>query len=123
MKKFKIALVLFFGLFTSLGLKAQTKDYYAGKWDFIIYKTPYGDVKRTFVLERKEGKLIGVVQDSTGQELTKITNVTEKEKTVSIDFTSQGYDVTLTIDPVDNDHSKGNLAGFEAKGVRRKEGR
>lgn len=123
MKKFKVILTVFFSLFAIWGLKAQTKDYYAGKWDFVIYKTPYGDVKRTFVLERKDGKLIGVVQDSTGQDLTKITNVTEKEKTAAIDFTSQGYDVTLTIDPVDNDHAKGNLAGFEAIGVRRKEGK
>ncbi|WP_316825472.1 hypothetical protein [Pedobacter miscanthi] len=121
MKKFKTTLLVLLSLFAFLGLKAQTKDYYVGKWDLIIYGTPYGNVKRTFVLERKDGKLGGVVQDSTGQELTKITNVTEKEKTVAIDFTAQGYDVTLSLDQVDSGHVKGNLAGFEAKGARRKE--
>jgi hypothetical protein len=47
--------------------------------------------------------------------------VDEKDKTAIIAFTTQGYDVELTIDPVDDDHVKGNLAGFDAKGVRKKE--
>ncbi|SFO85728.1 hypothetical protein SAMN05428949_6769 [Chitinophaga sp. YR627] len=121
MKKLKATLVLFISLFAVSGIKAQTKDFYPGTWDVMIFGTPYGDVKRTFVLERKEGKLGGVIKDSTGAELTKITKVTENGKTAAIDFTSQDYDVTLTIDPVDEDHVKGNLAGFTTTGVRRKE--
>ena len=76
----------------------------------------------TFVLERKDGKLTGAMQDSTGKELTKITSVEEKDKTITAAFTIQSYDVTLTLDPVDDDHVKGSLMGmFDAKGVRIKD--
>lgn len=121
MKQFKTILLVFFSLFAVICVKAQTKDYYPGKWDMMVYSTPYGDVKLTFVLERKDGKLGGVVQDSTGKETAKITRVDEKDKEAIIAYTTQGYDVELTIDPVDDDHVKGNLAGFDAKGIRRKE--
>lgn len=121
MKKFKTMLLVVFSLFALVSAKAQTKDYYPGKWDVMVYGTPNGDAKLTFVLERKDGKLGGVVQDSTGKETAKITKVDEKDKTAIIAFTTQGYDVDLTIDPVDEDHIKGSLAGFEAKGNRRKE--
>ena len=74
------------------------------------------------VLERKDGKLTGAVQDSTGKEMTKITQIDEKDKTITAAFTVQSYDVTLTLDPVDDDHVKGSLMGmFDAKGVRVKE--
>ena len=121
MQKLKTMLVLLISFFAVSGLKAQVRDFYPGTWDVMIYGTPYGDVKRTFVLGRIDGKLGGVIKDSTGEELTKITRVSEKDKTAAIDFTSQGYDVTLTIEPVDDDHVKGNLAGFTTTGIRRKE--
>jgi hypothetical protein len=122
MKKFKTILLAFFSLFAVLCVKAQTKDYYPGKWDVMVFGTPNGDAKLTFVLERKDGKLGGVVQDSTGKETAKITQIDEKDKTATISFTTQGYDVALIIDPVDDDHVKGTLAGFDAKGIRKKEG-
>nr|WP_294874278.1 hypothetical protein [uncultured Pedobacter sp.] len=55
----------------------------------------------TFVIERKGGKLTGTVQDSTGNEMTQITQITEKEKSITAAFTVQGYDITLSLDPVD----------------------
>ncbi len=121
MKKLKTILLPFLCLFAVMDVSAQTKDYYPGKWDMKIYNTPYGNVKLTFALERKEGKLGGVVQDSTGKETARVTKIDEKDKTAIIAYTTQGYDVELTIDPVDDDHVKGSLAGFTAEGARRKE--
>ncbi|SEM81136.1 hypothetical protein SAMN05192574_101883 [Mucilaginibacter gossypiicola] len=123
MKKLNFVFTLIIGLFISLNIHAQTKsDYYPGKWNVLVMGTPNGDSKMTFVLERKDGKLGGVVQDSTGKELTKITSVEEKYKTITAAFTIQSYDVTLTLDPVDDDHVKGSLMGmFDAKGARVKE--
>jgi len=84
--------------------------------------TPNGDAKLTFLLERKDGKLAGAVQDTTGKEMTKITQIDEKDKTITAAFTIQSYDVSLTLEPVDDDHVKGSLMGmFEAKGIRVKE--
>jgi len=115
---FTVAMALFFGL----NAKAQTTDYFPGKWNVVVMGTPNGDAKMTFVLERKDGKLSGTVQDTTGKEMTKITQIDEKDKTITAAFTIQSYDVSLTMEPVDDDHVKGSLMGmFEAKGIRVKE--
>lgn len=122
MKKLSFILTVVIGLFFGLNAKAQTADYFPGKWNVVIMGTPNGDAKMTFVLERKDGKLTGAVQDTTGKELTKITSIDEKDKTIAAAFTIQSYDVTLTLEPVDDDHVKGSLMGmFDAKGARVKE--
>jgi hypothetical protein len=123
MKKLSSIFTVIIGLFISVNVHAQTKpDYYPGKWNVLVMGTPNGDSKMTFVLERKDGKLGGAVQDSTGKEITKITSIEEKDKTITAAFTIQSYDVTLSLDPVDDDHVKGSLMGmFDAKGVRVKE--
>jgi hypothetical protein len=123
MKKLSFIFTVIIGLFISVNVHAQTKpDYYPGKWDVLVMGTPNGDSKMTFVLERKDGKLTGAVQDSTGKEITRITSIEEKDKTITAAFTIQSYDVTLSLDPVDDDHVKGSLMGmFDAKGVRVKE--
>ena len=135
MKKLSLILTVVAGLMISLTTtKAQTTatattaaattttDYFPGKWNVIVKGTPNGDAKMTFVIERKDGKLGGAVQDSTGKELTKITSIEEKDKTITAAFTIQSYDVTLTLEPVDADDVKGSLMGmFDAVGVRVKE--
>ena len=123
MKKLSLIFTIAIGLFMSLTVNAQTKpDYYPGKWNIVVMDTPNGDAKMTVVIERKEGKLTGAIQDSTGNETSKITQIDEKDKTATIAFNTQGYDVTLTLDPVDDDHVKGSMLGmFDAKGTRVKE--
>jgi len=135
MKKLNLIFTVVLGLFMSLTVKAQTtapatatatatttSDYYPGKWNVVVKGTPNGDAKMTFVFERKDGKLTGAIQDTTGKEMTKITSIDEKDKTITAAFTIQTYDVTLTMDPVDADNIKGSLMGmFDATGVRVKE--
>ena len=122
MKKLSFILTVAIGMLFGLNAKAQTTDYFPGKWNVVVMGTPNGDAKMTFVLERKDGKLSGAVQDTTGKEMTKITSIEEKDKTITAAFTIQSYDVTLTMEPVDDDHVKGSLMGmFDAKGVRVKE--
>ena len=123
MKKLSLIFTLVFALFLGVQSKAQTTtDYFPGKWNVVVMGTPNGDAKMTLVLERKDGKLTGVVQDTTGKEMSKITQIDEKDKTMTAAFKVQEYDVALTLEPVDDDHVKGNLLGmFDAKGVRVKE--
>jgi hypothetical protein len=135
MKKLNLIFTVAAALLISLTVNAQTAapatpnpptttiaDYYPGKWNVIVMGTPNGDAKMTFVLARVDGKLTGAVQDSTGKELTKITTIDEKDKSMTAAFTIQQYDVTLTLDPIDDDHVKGSLMGmFDAKGVRVKQ--
>jgi len=123
MKKLSLIFTVIFGVFLFVNAKAQaTTDYFPGKWLVSVTGTPRGDVKMIFVLERKDGKLTGAVQDSTGKELTKIISIEEKDKTITAAFNVHDYDLTLLMEPVDDDHVKGTMLGmFEAKGVRVKE--
>ena len=123
MKKLNLTLAVILGVFFSSGATAQTiSDYYPGKWIVAASGTPEGDVKMTFYLERKDGKLTGTVQDSTGKIKRVITSIEEKDKTISLYFSVPGYDLSLVLDPVDDDHVKGSLLGmFDANGVRIKE--
>jgi len=123
MKKLSLIFSIVLCTFLSITAKAQsTPDYFAGKWNVVIMGTPQGDAKMTFLLERKDGKLTGAVQDSSGTEISKLSKVEEKDKTIVAYFTAQNYDVTLTLEPIDDDHVKGSLLGmFDAKGIRVKE--
>jgi hypothetical protein len=123
MKKLSLTFTVILALFLSINASAQsTTDYFAGKWKVTIFGTPNGDAPMNFVFERKDGKLTGVVQDTTNKEMAKISQIDEKEKTITAAFTIQSYDVTLTLEPVDDDHVKGSLMGmFDAKGIRVKE--
>ena len=99
-------------------------DYFPGKWKVTVFGTPQGDAVMFFILERKDGKLSGIVRDSTDKELTKMTSVDEKEKNITVYFTTQGYDVNVFLEPVPADSVKGSLMGmFDTKGVRVKEGK
>lgn len=124
MKKISLFFFLFLGLLFSQSLKAQAiKDYYPGKWLITVFGTPQGDAKLTFILSRKDNKLSGVIMDSLEKvQLSPITSFDEKDKTLTMGFNLQNYDLTLTLDPLDDDHVKGNMIGmFDAKGVRIKE--
>jgi hypothetical protein len=125
MKKLCFAFTGLFLLLISFTASAQTKpatDYFASKWDMLFEGLPQGDPRMIISLQRKEGKLEGSVMDSTQKEIAKISKVDEKDSSVTVYFTAQGYDVTLDMIKKDADNITGNLMGmFEAKGVRIKE--
>ncbi|HEY4325013.1 MAG TPA: hypothetical protein VGN20_13540 [Mucilaginibacter sp.] len=123
MKKLSLILTVVLGLFLTLNVKAQTKpDYFVGRWAIVVMGTPNGDAKMSVVLERKDGKLTGTVRDTTDKEMSKISTIEEKDKTITAAFNVQSYDVTLTLEPIDDDHVKGSMMGmFDAKGIRVKE--
>jgi TPP-dependent indolepyruvate ferredoxin oxidoreductase alpha subunit len=101
---------------------AQSKsgaDYFAGTWNILLKGTPNGDAKMIFVLDKKDTAMTGVVQDSTGKEMSKIEKTELKADTITVYFTAQGYDVTVTINKKDDDHVIGSLMGmFDVEGDR-----
>ncbi|MDB5279638.1 MAG: hypothetical protein JWR61_4593 [Ferruginibacter sp.] len=105
-----------------MGANAQAKtgaDYFTGTWSVLIKGTPGGDAKMTFVLEKKDATMTGVVKDSTGAETAKISSAELKENQLTVYFTTQGYDVNLVMDKKDEDHVTGSLMGmFDAEGDR-----
>ena len=123
MKKINSLTGLFF-LFLSFSANAQSKtgaEYFAGKWNVEITGTPYGDLKRIYVLEKSDKTLTGIVQDSTGKEITKCSKVELKETEVTLYYQAMGNDVSITLIKKDDDNVTGNVMGmFEAKGKRMK---
>jgi len=124
MKKFKsifIALLLFA---FAVAAKAQTSNaaYFAGKWNVLIKGTPNGDAKMVFVIDNTSDSLSGVVQDSTGAEVSKISSIEQKENEITVYFNAQGYDVNVVLDKKDDDHATGTLMGmFDVDAERIKE--
>jgi hypothetical protein len=122
MKKINsIAMVLLF-LVLTVGANAQTKtgaDFFAGKWKVLITGTPYGDLKIFYVLEKNDNTLTGIVQDSTGKEITKCSKVEVKDNEVTLYYQAMGNDVSITLIKKDDDHVTGSVLGmFDAKGER-----
>lgn len=109
-------------LLLSVGANAQTKkgaDFFAGKWKVLITGTPYGDLERIYVLEKNGNALTGIVQDSTGKEVAKCSNVEVKDNEVTLYYQSMGNDVNITLIRKDDDHVTGSVLGtYDAKGER-----
>lgn len=125
MKKLSSIFAGIFFLLLSVSVNAQSKsgaDYFKGKWSVLLKGLPTGDTKMIFVLENRNDSIVGVVQDSTGAEITKITSAELKDTEITVYFTAQGYDVNLLMTKKDDDHTTGSLMSmFDAEGERIKE--
>ena len=72
-----------------------------------------------FILDKKDSTLTGVVQDSTGKEMTKIDKVEVSGDKATVYFNTGGYDVNLEMNKKDDDHITGSMMGmFDADGER-----
>ncbi len=122
MKKITSILAVIICLVVAVSANAQSKagaDYFKGKWSVLLKGTPNGDAKMIFLLENKNDSIAGVVQDTTGAEIAKITSVELKDTEITLYFTTQGYDVNLLMTKKDDDHTTGSLMSmFDAEGER-----
>jgi len=125
MKKFSTIFATVFFLVLSFSVNAQSKagaDYFAGKWSVLLKGVPGGDAKMIFQLEKKNDSITGIVLDTTGVEIAKLTSVVLKDTEINMFFTTQGYDVNLLLTKKDDDHVTGSLMSmFDAEGERKKE--
>jgi hypothetical protein len=122
MKKINSIAIGFLFLLSAVSANAQSKagaDFFAGKWKVLVTGTPYGDLKRIYVLEKSDNTLTGIVQDSTGKEITKCSKVEVKDNEVTLYYQAMGNDVSITLIKKDDDHVTGSVLGqFDAKGER-----
>jgi hypothetical protein len=122
MKKLSVFLAVAFLIILSTGAMAQTTsgaDYFAGKWNMLVKGLPNGDTKMFVVLDKKDTTLAGVIQDSTGTEISKFSKVELKGDGVTVYFSAQGYDVYMTMNKKDEDHVTGSMMDmFDAEGLR-----
>jgi hypothetical protein len=122
MKKINSIAIVSLLLLLAVSTNAQTKsgaDFFAGKWKVLVTGTPYGDLKRIYVLDKNGNELTGIVQDSTGKEITKCSKVEVKDNEVTLYYQAMGNDVSITLIKKDDDHVTGSVLGqFDAKGER-----
>ncbi len=114
MKKVIFFVLGSFFMVLSIASNAQSKtgaDFFAGKWKVLIPGTPYGDLVRIYVLEKKDNGLTGIVQDSTGKEITKCSKVEVKDNEVTLYYTAMDNDISITLVKKDNDHVTGSVLG------------
>ena len=125
MKKLTSILMGILCLVLSIGVHAQSKigaDYFKGKWSILIKGTPNGDARMIFLLENRNDSIVGVVQDTTGLEISRISNVELSDTSANVYFTAQSYDVNLMMNKKDDDNITGSLMSmFDAEGERVKQ--
>ena len=96
-------------------------EYYEGKWNVLVKGTPNGDATIPVRFETKEGKTTGYFTEEGATEEKKMSSVTITADVINTAFNISGYDVTLSLKKVDEDHAKGDLMGmFDAEGTRAK---
>ena len=116
-----ITLTLFFSVvFNGFSQSTASSDFYTGKWEIAVAGTPRGDIVFKTNLTRKDGKLTGeLVTEDTKRPITKIE---ESDKKLVIYFeSSQGGEISIDLDKIDNNTLKGALMSFEANAKRVKE--
>lgn len=112
MKTIKMIFAAALFILASVAVKAQDKktDFFVGKWECLTVGTPGGDGKSTIILKRnEEGKLTGslIAMTSAGTDNT-FSRVDEKEKSVTVYFKANGYDVYIYLEKVDDNHLTGS---------------
>lgn len=121
MKKLHIFFTaLFLMLFFATNVSAQEKKFFTGNWNITVEGTPGGDSKMIVQIIEKDGVLTGAILDpTTSKEVTKFNKVEAKNDTITVYFTSQGFDVYLFLEKKDQDNITGTMMDmFDATGKR-----
>ncbi|MEP0713411.1 hypothetical protein [Algoriphagus sp.] len=121
--KSKITLVFSLVVLVTLSFAFTTftpsPEYYEGKWSVLVKGTPNGDATIPMRFETKEGKTTGFITEEGASEETKMTSVNISGEVLNAAFTVSGYDVTMALKKVDDDHANGDLMGmFDVEGTR-----
>ncbi|MBS1746697.1 MAG: hypothetical protein JST21_11060 [Bacteroidetes bacterium] len=108
--------------YTAHAQSTTDADYFTGKWNVLVKGTPNGDAKMLVVLQKSDSTMTGVIQDTTGTDISKIDRVELNGDKIILYFNAQGYDVNLEMDKKDDDHITGNMMSlFDAEGERVKD--
>jgi hypothetical protein len=120
--KVNFIMICFVLFIISINSVAQNiPDFFVGRWNILITGTPNGDAKMIITLERKDGKLGGIISFGEQAEPVKLASIDESEKSITLYFPAGGYDVRLTLGKVDDNHVSGSLMDqFDGKGERMK---
>ncbi|MDB5279626.1 MAG: hypothetical protein JWR61_4581 [Ferruginibacter sp.] len=96
-----------------------TADYFVGKWSVQFKGLGQGDTKMIFALEKKSGRITGIIQDPSGKEISKVTDAELKENEIILYYEMRGYQIKLNLKKKDNDQVTGLMNGmYDVEGER-----
>ena len=97
--------------------QGESKEYFIGKWQVRVPGLPMGDVDMIVELNRVDGNLKGTI--SALNQTVEVERITEREKSVTLYFVGEGYDVDLTLIKKNQNEVTGDMMGqFDATGKR-----
>ena len=97
--------------------QGESKEYFIGKWQVSVPGLPMGDVEMVVELNRVDGNLKGTI--SALNQTVEVERITEREKSVTLYFVGEGYDVDLTLIKKNQNEVTGDMMGqFDATGKR-----
>ena len=97
--------------------QGESKEYFIGKWQVSVPGLPMGDVYMIVELNRVDGNLKGTI--SALNQTVEVERITEREKSVTLYFVGEGYDVDLTLIKKNQNEVTGDMMGqFDATGKR-----
>ncbi|MEB2774235.1 hypothetical protein SYJ56_02895 [Algoriphagus sp. D3-2-R+10] len=103
----------------AFALTSPDEKYFEGKWNVLVKGTPNGDATIPLRFETKDGKTTGYFTEEGATEEKKMSSATISGDVINTAFNISGYDVTLSLTKVDDDHANGDLMGmFDAEGTR-----
>lgn len=104
-------------MFETVAVRLKDNDFFAGKWDIAVSGTPRGDVTFKTDLVRKDGKLTGELVNADDKR--PITKIVENGNKITVFFeSSQGGEISIDLEKVDENTLKGLLMSYEAKATR-----
>lgn len=110
MKKLSFILVCMLS-FLSVSIQAQdSRDYFVGKWDVMVYGTPKGDQRMIIKLNRVNGKLSGAIIGPT-DDIKKFKKIEETANSVKVYFKHFLFTVDLLLEKKDSTNVTGKLYG------------
>ena len=116
-KKVLLAFLLLLS-WTLISAQNEHKDYFVGKWDVMVYKTPSGDKQMILELKRINGKLSGAIIGPT-DDIKPFKKIEETTNSVKVYFKHMIFTVNLLLQKKDDNHCTGLLQGdYKANGAR-----
>lgn len=95
----------------------ESKDYFVGKWQVSVPGLPVGDLEMIVDIDRVDGNLKGSI--TAQDQKMEVERITEREKSVTLYFVGEGYDVDLTLTKKSQNEVTGDMMGqFDATGKR-----
>ena len=105
-----IAMVLLVSVASFAQEKKGNEEFFLGKWQLMVEGLPTGDSEMLLVLTKdSENQLEGTIGGLDGSGTINLSKITVEEKSLTVYFISESYNVPLYLDKEDDGTVSGNM--------------